>query len=454
MRIDPKITPESLEKNLNKFLALAGEKTLALDKRWQGKPGSPVFTVRGEYAVRGWTDWTQGFQYGAQLLLFDALDDPQFLDLARANIRGRMSSHVTHRGVHDHGFNNISTYGNLRRLIREGRIPNADADLAMCEMALKASGAVQAMRWSRTHDGGGYMYSFNGPHSLFSDTIRSCRSLVLAEKLGQALHSEHDEKICLLTRAMQHIRSTLKYNVFYGEGRDLYDTPGRVAHEGLFNTNDGRYRCPSTQQGYSPFTTWTRGLAWVLLGCAEQLEYFSTLPKAKRDAVDPANAFAKEMLRAARACADFYITHSTRDGIPFWDTGAPGLAQLGDYTKHNATPDNPYEPLDSSAAVIVAQGMLRLGNYLGKEKAGAQYWQAGLTIARTIFRAPFLSEDPKHEGLVLHSVYHRPKGWDYVPKGAKVPHGESSMWGDYHALELALHLQRLNKKQPNLSFYA
>ena len=29
-----------------------------------------------------------------------------------------MSAHVTHMGVHDHGFNNISTYGNLLRLMR------------------------------------------------------------------------------------------------------------------------------------------------------------------------------------------------------------------------------------------------------------------------------------------------------------------------------------------------
>ena len=33
-----------------------------------------------------------------------------------------MATHVTHIGVHDHGFNNVSTYGNLRRLIREGRV--------------------------------------------------------------------------------------------------------------------------------------------------------------------------------------------------------------------------------------------------------------------------------------------------------------------------------------------
>jgi hypothetical protein len=40
-------------------------------------------------------------------------------------------------------------------------------------------------------------------------------------------------------------------------------------------------------------------------------------------------------------------------------------------------------------------------------------------------------------------VYHRPNGWDYIARGQKVPNGESSMWGDYHARELALYLQRI-----------
>ena len=50
-----------------------------------------------------------------------------------------------------------------------------------------------------------------------------------------------------------------------------------MAHESIFNVNDGTYRCPGTQQGYSPFSTWTRGLAWAILGFAEQLEFLGTL---------------------------------------------------------------------------------------------------------------------------------------------------------------------------------
>ncbi len=82
-----------------------------------------MFTVAGRYTSKGWTEWTQGFQFGMPLLQFDATGDTAFLDLGRARTLERMAPHLTHTGVHDHGFNNVSTYGNLWRLMNEGRIP-------------------------------------------------------------------------------------------------------------------------------------------------------------------------------------------------------------------------------------------------------------------------------------------------------------------------------------------
>jgi hypothetical protein len=78
-----------------------------------------------------------------------------------------------------------------------------------------------------------------------------------------------------------------------------------------------------------------------------------------------------------------------------------------------------------------------------------------LRTAATLFdeRGPYLSTDPSHQGLLLHSVYHWPNRWDYVPDGAKTPRGESSQWGDYHARELALYLKRLAEGAPYLAFF-
>jgi hypothetical protein len=367
-----------------------------------------------------------------------------------------MASHVSHIGVHDHGFNNVSTYGNLLRLAREGRIAASEWEVAFYALALKLSGGVQAARWTELPDGQGYIHSFNGPHSLFADTMRSLRSLALGHRLGHALMGERDRRISLLQRLVLHADTNARYNVYFGEGRDAYDVRGRVAHESVFNVTDGSYRCPSSQQGYSPFTTWTRGLAWVLTGYAEQLEFLDTLQDAELEPFGGKQPVLDRYLAAARATADFYVEHTPTCGVPYWDTGAPGLARLRDYLDRPADPFNEHEPVDSSAAAIAAQGLIRLGEYLaghGEARAGRRYVTAGLAVAKTLFAEPYLSTGPQHQGLLLHSIYHRPNGWDYVPRGRSIPCGESSMWGDYHARELALLIRRIARDEPYYAFF-
>jgi unsaturated chondroitin disaccharide hydrolase len=86
--------------------------------------------------------------------------------------------------------------------------------------------------------------------------------------------------------------------------------------------------------------------------------------------------------------------------------------------------------------------LLRLGRHLEDER----YHQAGLVVCDTLFDEPYLSTADGHQGLILHSVYHRPNGWDGGP-------GESSMWGDYHAREVALYLLRIVEERPYLKFW-
>jgi hypothetical protein len=179
-----------------------------------------------------------------------------------------------------------------------------------------------------------------------------------------------------------------------------------------------------------------------MCGFAELLEFIGTLPAEDLDPLGGREEIEFMMRRAAMATGDFYIANSAADGIPYWDTGAPNLHKLGEWRSRPADPFNRYEPVDSSAAAIAAQGLLRLGRYLGESR----YTDAGLTVSSALFDDPYLSTSPSHQGLILHSVYHRPNGWDGGP-------GESSMWGDYHARELALYLLRLAEEKPYLKFW-
>ncbi len=455
MEINSKLKVDDLNRKLEIFWHLSGEKINLIKKEYNASQGSPVFTIKGKYATRGWTEWTQGFQFGSAILQFDATGETNFLDYGKTQTLNSMAPHVSHMGVHDHGFNNVSTYGNLLRLMNENKMDKNPWEKNFYEMALKVSGAIQAARWT-TIPGGGFIHSFNGPHSLFVDTVRSVRSLIVSHLLGHVLQTDHDEKINLLLRAIQHLKATAAYSVYYGEGRDSFDVWGRTAHESVFNTNDGYYRCPNTQQGYTGFSTWTRGLAWAISGFTEELELFSKLSPTLFKETDPDADLIGIMLKAARATCDFYIDNTPADGIPYWDTGAPQLHKLGsEYLKKPADPFNDYEPVDSSAAAIAAQGLLRLGRYLRQSDTNAseKYWQAGLTVVNRLLEEPYLSSDRNHHGLILHSIYHQPNGWDYIPANSNIPFGESSMWGDYHAREVALYLQKIINNEQYYQFF-
>jgi hypothetical protein len=184
LEINHSITVRDLLPKLTRVFELSAQKIENLQRTWDPRQGTPVFTVGGKYTSRGWTEWTQGFQFGSALLQLDATGAERFLELGRRNTAKYMASHVSHTGVHDHGFNNISTYGNLWRLMREGKIPDNEQEQNFYELALKVSGAVQAARWMDLGGGAGYIYSFNGPHSLFVDTLRSLRSLAVSPSVG------------------------------------------------------------------------------------------------------------------------------------------------------------------------------------------------------------------------------------------------------------------------------
>ncbi|MDR3437485.1 hypothetical protein [Telmatospirillum sp.] len=455
MIIDDKITPSDLLPAIRRMWEASAVKIESIDRTMNRQEGAPVHTVAGRYRPRGWTDWTQGFEFGSAILQFDATGDEHFLAVGLDRIRREMPAHITHFGVHDHGFNQISTYGNLLRLMDEGRIPADPWQREYLTLALKCSGAVQAYRWTDLGQDKGFIHSFNGPHSLFIDTMRTLRSLIVAYRLGHVMKGEGDQVISLLGRATAHARTTAQYVVFYGDGRDIYDVRGRTAHEAIFNVTNGAFRCVGTQQGYSGFTTWMRGLSWAVCGFAELLEAFAAIDAADFEPYGGKAAVMAELDRAAAATSDFYISHTGTDGIPYWDSGAPGLRDLGDLYGRPADPANDIEPVDSSAAAITAQGLLRYGAW--RKAAGLadadRYRQAGLTVVKTLLGEGYLSTDEAHQGLVLHSQYHRPNGWDYVPEGRKIPFGEATMWGDYHMREVALYVQRLAEGGPYLTFF-
>ena len=123
IKIDNKLTPQKLVPAIERMFELSAQKISSIEKTWKPADGTPVFTVKGRYTSRGWTEWTQGFQYGSALLQFDATGDDQFLKIGRDNTVQRMATHVSHTGVHDHGFNNVSLCSIFPSRISRQRLP-------------------------------------------------------------------------------------------------------------------------------------------------------------------------------------------------------------------------------------------------------------------------------------------------------------------------------------------
>ena len=78
------LTAQSLAPKVRRMFGASAAKIRALDRSWEPSQGSPVFTAAGRYTSRGWTEWTQGFQFGSAILQFDATGDREFLESGRA----------------------------------------------------------------------------------------------------------------------------------------------------------------------------------------------------------------------------------------------------------------------------------------------------------------------------------------------------------------------------------
>src|SRR5919198_2665623 len=96
IRIDRRRSPRDLLPKIGRLFAVSAGKIRSIEQSWDPRQGTPVFTVQGRYTTRGWTEWTQGFQFGSALLQFDATGDEEFLKIGRRQTLAVMASHVSH----------------------------------------------------------------------------------------------------------------------------------------------------------------------------------------------------------------------------------------------------------------------------------------------------------------------------------------------------------------------
>ena len=70
MELTEKLTAGDLLPKVERLWQASAAKIDSIERTCTPDRGSPVFTVDGRYTARGWTEWTQGFQYGSALLQY------------------------------------------------------------------------------------------------------------------------------------------------------------------------------------------------------------------------------------------------------------------------------------------------------------------------------------------------------------------------------------------------
>ena len=322
--------------------------------------------------------WTSGHFPGSLWYLYEATGDAHFKD--RATVWTEILAPVAkYDGNHDVGVMMYCSYGNARRILKTDRY---DALLAKTASSLS----------QRFNEGLGLLRSW-GQVSDTKDFLVIPDNMMNLELLVAVSKFTGDPRFDKIARS--HADVTMKHH-FRADG-GTYHVLNYDQRPGFL----GAVQEIRRGQGLGCETAWSRGQSWAIYGYTMMYRFTK----------DPA------YLAFARKVSDFAINHPNMpaDGVPYWDYGAPG------------------EERDTSAASIMAAGLLELATFVGGD-AGAAYRAFAMKQLLSLASSAYFSEgDEVGHFLLKHGTGHKPGGSEIdTPLD----------YGDYYFLEALLRFGR------------
>ena len=208
------------------------------------------------------------------------------------------------------------------------------------------------------------------------------------------------------------VTQSVHYNP--GDGRQRLDLRGGTARDAHFelpnHSAPGDLLFKHTHQGFESGTTWSRGAGWALYG-------FSKTYEATHD---PA------ILSTAVKVADYIVSELPEDAVPWYDFDDEGVH---------------YRNRDTSAAAIIAGGLLSLSHQVSDPAKAALYRKESKRIAQALidrYLSPVGSIDSSPPGILRHGSSTRPNDGMLI-------------YGQYYLLETLLALEALEAEAPQRS---
>jgi unsaturated chondroitin disaccharide hydrolase len=353
----------------------------------------------GEWKKREGFYWTGGFWVGELWKMYAYTHDEKYrrwAELWNSRMLGAESQQN-----HDAGF--LYYYSSVL-----GNQQTGSAEL-------KQSGLRAAQRFSQLYNPQTQLaaaWELNGDDTIV-DTMMNLQILWWAsEQTGdpkwRQLGLQHAARTSQwLIRPDGSVVQSVHYNP--GDGRQRLELRGgtqRNVAVNLPNTSAaGDLLFKHTHQGFASGTTWSRGAAWALYG-------FSQAYAATHD---------PEMLATAQKVADYVIPELPEDGVPWYDFDDEGVH---------------YRNRDSSAAAIIAGGLLSLSKQTPDRDRAARYRQESRRITQSLidrYLTPVSSADSSPAGILRHGCGTRPSDGLLI-------------YGQYYLLETLLALEQENKR--------